>query len=129
MTIERLTTQLQSDLPISNAVKAGDILYTSQIPRVPGTLEILNHADVGSQVRQTFENLKLVVEAAGGTMADVTQLTVFLIDPEDAVEMNRVYREFFVHPFPNRATVVVKALLVPSMKIEIMAQAYIPKHP
>jgi enamine deaminase RidA (YjgF/YER057c/UK114 family) len=57
-------------------------------------------------------------------MGDVTQLIVFLIDPEDFPGFNDVYREFFRDPFPNRSTVIVKALLAPGMRIEFVAYAY-----
>ena len=52
-------------------------------------------------------------------MRDVTQLNVFLIDPDDLPGFNEAYREFFSDPFPNRSTVIVKALLAPGMRIEL----------
>jgi len=125
MPIERVKSPLQSNLPISNAIRAGKHIFTSQIPRVPSTGEILTDRDIGKQSRQTFENLKAVMESAGGSLGDVAQLTSFLVEAEDAAEMNRAYREYFTEPFPNRATVVVKALLVEGMRIELTAQGYV----
>jgi 2-iminobutanoate/2-iminopropanoate deaminase len=125
MPIERVKSPLQSNLPISNAIRAGKHIFTSQIPRVPSTGEILTDRDTGKQSRQTFENLKAVMESAGGSLGDVAQLTIFLVEAEDAAEMNRAYREYFTEPFPNRATVVVKALLVEGMRIELTAQGYV----
>ena len=127
MPIERVKSPLQSNLPISNAVRAGQHIFTSQVPRVPSTGEILSDGDIAKQARQTFENLKVVMESTGGSLADVAQLTIFLIAAEDAAEMNRAYREYFTEPFPNRATVVVKALLVEGMRIELTAQGYVEK--
>ncbi|MGF7137184.1 2-iminobutanoate/2-iminopropanoate deaminase [Paraburkholderia sp. EB58] len=125
MPIERVKSPLQSNLPISNAIRAGKNIFTSQVPRVPSTGEILSDGDIGKQARQTFENLKVVMESAGGSLANVVQLTIFLVEAEDAAEMNRAYREYFAEPFPNRATVVVKALLVEGMAIELTAQGYV----
>jgi 2-iminobutanoate/2-iminopropanoate deaminase len=95
------------------------------VPQVPSTGEILSDGGIGKQARQTFENLKVVMESAGGSLANVVQLTIFLVEAEDAAEMNRAYREYFAEPFPNRATVVVKALLVEGMAIELTAQGYV----
>jgi enamine deaminase RidA (YjgF/YER057c/UK114 family) len=57
MPIERVKSPLQSNLPISNAIRAGKHIFTSQIPRVPSTGEILTDRDTGKQSRQTFEKL------------------------------------------------------------------------
>lgn len=56
-------------------------------------------------------------------MADVAQITIFLTDAADAAGMNEVYAEAFSAPYPNRATVVVKELLSPGMKIEMVVHA------
>ena len=88
MPIERVKSPLQSNLPISNAIRAGKNIFTSQVPRVPSTGEILSDGDIGKQARQTFENLKVVMESAGGSLANVVQLTIFLVEAEDAAEMN-----------------------------------------
>ena len=63
--------------------------------------------------------------AAGGSLADVTQVLIYLTDPADFNQMNQVYREFFSPPYPNRATVIVAALLVPGMRIEIVVHAHL----
>jgi enamine deaminase RidA (YjgF/YER057c/UK114 family) len=63
------------------------------------------------------------VRAAGGTLADIVDVRVFLIDRNDAKGMNAVYAEFFAKPYPVRATVVVKELLAEGLRIEITATA------
>ena len=68
-------------------------------------------------------NLDQAVRAAGGTLADIVDVRVFLIDRDDAKGMNAVYREFFSAPYPVRATVVVKELLADGLRIEITATA------
>jgi enamine deaminase RidA (YjgF/YER057c/UK114 family) len=71
-----------------------------------------------------MDNLKRTVEAAGGTMEDVTQVLVYLPNKEDFSGMNEVYRTYFNKPYPNRATVVA-GLMVPGARIEIVAHAVI----
>lgn len=108
--------------PVSNAVRSGDRVFTVQIPRDPKTGEVQT-GDIRQQTRRCLENLKMVMEAAGGSMADVAQITIFLTDAADAAGMNEVYAEAFSAPYPNRATVVVKELLSPGMKIEMVVHA------
>ncbi|MFM0094314.1 RidA family protein [Paraburkholderia nemoris] len=125
MSFQRIDTPTQSNFPISNAVRAGKHIYTSQVPRDLTTGQILSDADITTQARQAFSNLRTALEAAGGTLSDVVQLTIYLTDADDFAAMNEVYGELFEYPYPNRATVVVKALLVPGMHIELVAQAVI----
>src|SRR3569833_2465521 len=64
----------------SQAVRVGDTVYLSgQIPLVPSTMQLVN-GDMRAQITQVFENLKAVAEAAGGTLADVVKLNVYLTD-------------------------------------------------
>lgn len=108
--------------PISGTVRKGSLILTAQIPKDPATGAIVP-GDIEVQTRRTLANLKMAIEAAGGSLADVMLMQVFLIDPADAAGMNRVYAETFAEPYPCRATVVVKELLAPGMRIEIVAQA------
>jgi enamine deaminase RidA (YjgF/YER057c/UK114 family) len=113
------------DVPIEWAVTADGILYTAQLPiREDGSIEA---GDIEAQATLTFSNLKRTVEAAGGTMSDVTQVLVYLTRQQDFSGMNAVYRRFFERPFPNRATVVVAGLMAPGAVIEIVAYAHL-KH-
>ena len=112
-----------SGAPVSNTVKARGRIYTSQVPRDPVSGELLVAGDIEQQTQQTLSNLKLSLEAAGGSLAHVVQVIVYLTEAEDAPRMNKIYAEFFTPPYPNRATVVVKSLLASGMRIEIVAQA------
>ena len=109
--------------PLNGTVRAGPYMFSSHIPKDPATAAIVQ-GDVMVQARRTLANLRQSVEAAGGTMQDVTQVIVFLTDPDDFPGFNEVYREFFSDPFPSRSTVIVKALLAPRMRIELVAYAY-----
>ena len=106
------------------AVTADGVLYTSQIPiKADGSFEA---GDASTQTKLTLANLKTTVEAAGGSMTDVTQVLIYLTRPEDFAAMNAVYETFFEEPYPNRATVIVAGLLVPGAVIEIVAYAHLP---
>lgn len=94
----------------SQAVKVGDTVYLSgQIPLVPETMEVVQ-GDMRAQVRRVFDNLKAVAEAAGGSLADVVKLNVFLTDLTHFPLVNEVMAEYFAQPYPARAAVQVAAL-------------------
>jgi reactive intermediate/imine deaminase len=91
-------------------VRAGDTVYLSgQIPLVPETMALVE-GDMEAQIRQVFGNLSAVAEAAGGSLADVVKLNVFLTDLGDFALVNQVMAEFFTAPYPARAAVGVAAL-------------------
>ena len=110
--------------PISGTVRRGPLLLTAQVPKDPATGALVT-GDIETQTRRALGNLRLAVEAAGGTLADVMMVQVFLVDPADAAGMNRVWAETFAPPYPCRATVVVQALLAPGMRIELTATAHL----
>ena len=94
----------------SQAVRVDSTVYISgQIPLVPETMEIVQ-GDVGAQIERVFENLKAVVEAAGGTFANVVKLTVYLTDLANFARVNEVMASHFQEPFPARAAIGVAAL-------------------
>jgi len=110
-------------VPLEWAVLSRGQLYTAQVPiRADGSFETGAFAD---QVALTFANLAQTLRAAGGGLASLTQVLVYLTDPADIAEFNRLYRQFFQAPFPNRALLVVAALAVPGMKVELVAYAEI----
>ena len=111
------------DAPLEWAVTADGVLYTAQIPiKSDGSIET---GDAGAQTQLTLANLKATVEAAGGGMGDVTQVLIYLTDPEHFAAMNAVYETFFEKPYPNRATIIA-GLMVPGAVIEIVATAHLP---
>jgi 2-iminobutanoate/2-iminopropanoate deaminase len=124
--IKAIKTHLPGeDVPLEWAVSADGILYTAQIPiRADGSIET---GDIARQADLTFDNLKRTVEAAGGSLADVAQVLVYLLRKEDFAGMNEVYRRYFAKPYPNRATTIVAGLLVPGAVIEIVAYAHLGK--
>jgi reactive intermediate/imine deaminase len=94
----------------SQAVKSGSFVFLSgQIPLVPSTMEMVD-GNFEARARQVFSNLKAVAEAAGGTLADVVKVTVFLTDLDRFATVNSVMEEFFEKPYPARAAVGVASL-------------------
>lgn len=94
----------------SQAVKTGNTVYLSgQIPLVPETMELVE-GDMGAQIRRVFDNLQAVAEAAGGSLADVVKLNVFLTDLGHFPLVNQVMADYFQVPYPARAAIGVAAL-------------------
>lgn len=96
--------------PYSQAIKAGNTIYLSgQIPLDPKTMELVS-GDVDIQARQVFENLRAVCEEAGGSLADIVKLNIYLTDLDTFNRVNQVMEAFFQPPYPARAAVGVKQL-------------------
>ncbi len=107
------------------AIKAkGDMLFSVHGPvRPDGSIDT---GSIEDQARLTFFNLQQATQAAGGTLENVTQVLIYMTDVADMAAIDAVYREFFSEPFPNRASVAVAALVVPGMKLEVVAYSMIP---
>ena len=94
----------------SQAVRCGTTVYLSgQIPLLPDTMELVS-GDMDAQIRRVFDNLAAVAEAAGGSLADVVKLNVFLPDLGNFALVNDIMAEYFEAPYPARAAVGVAAL-------------------
>jgi reactive intermediate/imine deaminase len=94
----------------SQAVKVGSTVYLSgQIPLDPKTMTMVSD-DFSAQVVQVFENLTAVCEAAGGTMADIVKLNIFLTDLSHFATVNEIMSRYFSQPYPARAAIGVKQL-------------------
>mgnify|MGYP002530665579 CR=1 FL=1 len=107
--------------PYSQATKAGSLVFVSgQLPIDPATGVMPE--DVSAQTKQSLTNGKAILEAAGGTMADVVKTTVFLADMNDFAAMNAVYAEFFTAEMPARMCYEVAALPMGAL-VEIDAVA------
>jgi reactive intermediate/imine deaminase len=94
----------------SQAVRAGNTVYLSgQIPLDPERMELVE-GGAREQIRQVLVNLAAVAEAAGGSLANVIRLTVYLTDLADFPIVNEVMAEHFSAPYPARAAIGVAAL-------------------
>ena len=81
--------------------------------------------DEYAQAKTIFTKIKHLVEAAGGSMADVVKVTIFVTDITQREKIWQARREFFTGNFPASTLVQVAALADPSLKVEIEAVAHI----
>jgi reactive intermediate/imine deaminase len=108
----------------SQAVRAGDTLYVSgQVPFDPASEELLS-GDMEGQIRRVFDNLKAIVEAAGGDFSHVVKLNVYLVDLKHFALVNQVMAQYFREPYPARAAVGV-ASLPRGAQLEMECVAYL----
>ncbi|HEU5163457.1 MAG TPA: RidA family protein [Thermoanaerobaculia bacterium] len=96
--------------PYSQAIRAGNLLYTSgQIPLDPETGELVS-GSFDAMTRRVFENLKAVLESGGASFRHVVKTTVFLKSMSDFGVLNGIYAEYFGDHKPARSTVAVSEL-------------------
>lgn len=108
--------------PYSQGVKAGGLVFTSgQIPIDPKTGELIQ-GSIKEEARQSLENVKAVIEAAGFSLRDVVKVTIYLTDMTEFGVVNEIYATYFGQDRPARSTVGV-ASLPKGARIEIEALA------
>ena len=92
--------------------------------------KVFESRDFIGQMRQALANVRAVVEAAGGEVADITRLTWYVTDKHEYLtrqrEVGEVYREVFGRHFPAMAMVVVAGLIEDEALLEIEATAVLP---
>lgn len=96
--------------PYSQAVRAGNTVYFSgQTPLDPATGTLVD-GDIKLQTKRVFDNLKVVAEAAGGSLAQVVRVGIYVTDLANFAAVNAVMTEYFQQPYPARSTIQVAAL-------------------
>ncbi len=96
--------------PYSQAIKCGNTIYLSgQIPLDPKTMQLCSD-EIRLQIAQVIKNVTAVCEAAGGSLANIVKLTVYLIDLNHFPLVNEAMTHFFTEPYPARAAIGVAAL-------------------
>lgn len=96
--------------PYSQAVKVDHTVYLSGQIALDPTDNSFKGGDVREQTLQVFANLQAVCEAAGGSLADVVKLQIYLTDLSHFETVNTLMREHFNEPFPARAAIGVSQL-------------------
>jgi reactive intermediate/imine deaminase len=110
--------------PYSQAVRAGNTVYLSgQIPLDPKTMELVS-GDIEKEIRQVFDNLKAVAEAAGGSLAQAVKVNVFLTDLANFAKVNDIMAQYCSQPYPARAAVGV-AQLPRGARVEVECVLYL----
>ncbi len=109
----------------SNAIRAGDFLFISgQVSRGQDGKTIEGRGEY-EQSKIIFTKIRNLVEAAGGTMADVARVTIYVVDIKKNTEVWRARQEFFEGDFPASTLVQVAALGTPEVLVEIEAIAHL----
>jgi 2-iminobutanoate/2-iminopropanoate deaminase len=111
--------------PFSQAVRAGDFIYVSgTVPVDPETGEVVAK-DIETQTRRVFDNIEIILDAAGATLNDLVMVTVHLQDVDDWADFNQVYRSYFTEYLPARMTFEGKPPL--DFLVDVDAVAYSPQ--
>jgi|SRR6266508_1089315 len=111
------------NLPFSPGIKYGQLVFVSGQGPIDQNGRVIE-GDIKAQTRATLENFRRIVTAAGSSMENVVQTTVYLSDLKDYSGMNETYSTFFSDPKPARAA--IRADLLFGMKVEIQGIAVIP---
>lgn len=112
--------------PYSHGVLAGGTLYLAGQVALDEELRLIGPGDFAEQARQTWRNIQTVVEAAGGTLADIVRVTAYMADMSHLETLHEVRREFLGDGgFPAATVVEVQALGLPGLMLEVEATAVI----
>ena len=96
--------------PYSQAVRHGNTVYFSgQIPLDPATAALVE-GDITAQTRRVFDNLDAVAKAAGGSLAQIVRVGIYVTDLANFAAVNAVMAEYFQPPYPARSTIEVSGL-------------------
>jgi 2-aminomuconate deaminase len=106
--------------------RAGDFIFVSGTSARRADDSIAG-ADIRTQTRSVIENIRDILAAAGASLAEVVEVSTFLVSMDDFKGYNEVYSEFFGYEGPARTTVAVAALPHPQLLIEIKAVAWHPQ--
>jgi len=109
-------------LPFSEAVRVGNMLYLSGQLGYDSETSSLVEGGIAAETRQTLENIKAVLEKHGSSMAEVVKCTVFLADIKEWAAMNAVYITYFPSNPPARSALGSSGLALDARtEIECMA--------
>ena len=110
--------------PYSYGTKAGNVIYVAGMVALDADGNIVGTGDVATQTRCTLEGIKKVLEAGGGSLADVTFNSIFLKNLSDYAAMNAVYKEYFSKNPPARYCIQAN-LVKPEFLVEIASIAHL----
>lgn len=110
--------------PYSPALRVGDwLMISGQVPLGPDGKTV--STDPEDQWRQCMENIRILVEEAGGTMADIVRLDIFVTDMRHYLNHGMIRKEYFDPPYPICTALEVSGLAREEWWVEIEAQAYL----
>ncbi|MBF8732637.1 RidA family protein [Pseudomonas guariconensis] len=115
------TNLFASKAPLEWAVVGNGTLYTAQIP-IDAQGQVVA-GGIEAQTRQTLDNLRHTLDAAGSSLDAVTQVLIYVTDRSYLATVNSLYTDYFQAPYPNRAAVVVAGLAREEMLVELVVYA------
>jgi 2-iminobutanoate/2-iminopropanoate deaminase len=130
MTIRRVTSPAAPEPPPerwSNCLLVDGIAYVAGMVARGDDVKELAGKDEYEQAKMIFTKIKGLIEAAGGTMADVVKIIVYVTNIKNNTKVWAARREFFKGNFPVSTLVEVRALASPEILVEIEAIAHIGK--
>lgn len=106
--------------PYSQAIRAGSTVYFSgQVPLDPASGKLVD-GDIADQARRVFDNLSAVAAAAGGSLADIVRVGIYVTDLVNFAAVNAIMTDYFEQPYPARSTIEVAGLPL-GAKVEVDA--------
>jgi 2-iminobutanoate/2-iminopropanoate deaminase len=96
--------------PYSQGIRVGDLVFVAGEKGIDPRTGKVVPGGIAAETRQTFENIKAILDEAGATLDDAVSATVHMTDLSEFGAMNEVYAEYFHEAPPGRTTVQVAAL-------------------
>lgn len=113
-----------ADLPFSDAVRVGDLLFLSgQLGIRPGEKQLVP-GGIEAETEQCLENIRAILERNGSGLERVVKCTAFLADMNEWARMNAVYRRYFAEALPARSAFATSGLAYQArIELECIAAA------
>ena len=115
--------------PYSNVVTSepGRLVFVAGQVALDANGEVVGKGDIVAQTRQVMENIRVGLEAAGASFADVVKIVNYITDVNLFSKMAAVRREYLSEPHPTSTLIEVQALMFPELLIEIEVMAVVPE--
>ena len=123
---EQVFKRPAAPFPLATRTTGGTLLHVSGQVALGLDGDTVGRGDIERQTIQVLENIKALVEAAGGTLIDVARIVVYLTTREHLPTVLNVRRRYFQEPYPASTAVVVVGLAHPDWLVEIEATAVLP---
>lgn len=111
--------------PFSQCIRAGNMLFISGQVAWDAKGNVLALRDAGGQARQAFENMRQLLQAAGGSLDDIVKLTFYLTNIDDWEAVRQAREDCFSAPYPAATSVQVTGLRFPEFLLEVDAIAVV----
>lgn len=117
---ETITLEGGEGLPLSDAVRFGDLVFVSGMVAFDDKGGIVQ-GGIGPETRQTFRNIEQVLIKAGSSLADVLKVNIILTDAADFDAFNAAYRELFPKAPPARISMVAGLTIDARLEVDVIA--------